>query len=210
MLAPSRLPLLLQRGFHLFTSCRLLPPWPALPPPFPTLQAAQKAPVSAPQAHIHPLFLNSRAITKQRVGDTDGAAPFPSFFEGTAAFPSAFPDIPELQDADSGQRRALLDTGQRCHLANSSTSCVHISRPQHSAVGNTDNPGAAEAAIPSALDDSADNPSAAASTACLSTDERDDERSARGDSDAGRWFGSEAQARVPSSQLGGEPSACGA
>jgi hypothetical protein len=34
------------------------------------------------------------------------------------------------------------------------------------------------------------------------------ERSAHGN--AGRWFSIEAEARVPSSQLGGEPSACGA
>jgi hypothetical protein len=161
-------------------------------------------------------------------------------------FLSTFPDIPEPLDANSGQRRALLDTGQRLHLGNSGTKRVH---PQHSALDNTDSPGAAEAAFPSALDnsdadysdssrvtsgepargtdassihddspgssersasDSADNPSAVASTAHHFTDERDDERSARGDGDAGRWFGSEAEARVPSSQLGGEPSVCGA
>ena len=233
MLAPPCLPLPLKRGFRFLSPRRLLPPWPAFPPPVPTPQAAQKAPVSTPQAHIHPRFLNRQDTTEQRVGsssDSDDAAYCLGFLAEPAVFLSAFPDGPQLQGAGAEQHHALLDTGQRPFSDNSRTKRVHIDKPQHSAVGNTDSPGAAEAAIPSALDnsdadysdsihddlagssersasDSADNPSAAAST----THHRfDDERSVRGDGDAGRWFGSEAEARVPSSQLGGEPSACGA
>jgi hypothetical protein len=188
--------------------------------------------------------LNSGTISKRRIGDSsdiDGAAPFPSILEDTVVFLSTFPDFPEPLDANSGQRRALLDTGQRLHLGNSGTKRVH---PQHSALGAADNPEAAEPADHSALDDSdasdssrvtsgepergtdpnsilddstgssersasgsADNPSATESTA---HHRFTDERSARGDGDAGRWSSSEAEARVPSSQLGGEPSVCGA
>jgi hypothetical protein len=193
--------------------------------------------------------LNSWASSGQRgdgISDTNSAASFPSDLAGAAAFPSAFPDIPEPLDADLGRRRALLDTGQHLRLGNSSATRAHIDKPQHSAAGAADNPEAAEAALLSALEnsdadysdssrsnsgkpergtdpssiyddptgssersasDSADNPSAAASTA---HHRFYDERSARGDGDAGRWFGSEAEARVPSSQLGGEPSVCGA
>lgn len=57
---------------------------------------------------------------------------------------------------------------------------------------------------------SADNPSAAESTKRLTPDEHQDERIARGDGDGGAGVSSEAAASVPSSQLGGEPSACGA
>ena len=74
---------------------------------------------------------------EQRVcgsGDTDEAAACPSSLEDAAALLSAFPDIPKPLDADSGQRRVLLDTGQRLHSANSSTT-RDISDPQHSAVG---------------------------------------------------------------------------
>jgi hypothetical protein len=111
-----------------------------------------------PQAHSHPRFLNRQDTTEQRVGsssDSDDAAYCLGFLAEPAVFLlSAFPDGPQLQDTSAEQHHALLDTGQCCHLANSSTSCVHISRPQHSVVGNTDNPGAAEAANPSALDNS--------------------------------------------------------
>jgi hypothetical protein len=122
-------------------------------------------------------------------------------------------------DANSGQRRALLDTGQRLHLGNSGTKRVH---PQHSALGAADNPEAAEPANLSTLDDSgADYSDSGRNTSSepeRSTDTsstQDDstgssERGAHGDGDAGRQFSSEAEARVPGSQLGGEPSACGA
>jgi hypothetical protein len=193
--------------------------------------------------------LNSGAITKHRIhscGDSYDAAPLPSPLAGAAAPLSTFPDVPEAQNADSGQRRALLDTGQRPFSNNSCTKMVHIDKPQHSAAGASDNPGTAEAALLSALgnsdagysdssgntsgepergtdpnsilddstgssersaSDSADNPSATESTA---HHRFYDERSARGDGDAGKRSSSEAEARVPSSQLGGEPSVCGA
>jgi hypothetical protein len=113
------------------------PSWPASPPPFSTSQATHKAPGSAPQAHIHPLFLNSWASSGQRVGDSgdsDDAAPFSSVLEGTAAFFSAFPDTSDPLDADSGRRCALLDTGQHLCLGNNSTKQVHLGEPQNSAV----------------------------------------------------------------------------
>jgi hypothetical protein len=60
---------------------QLPPSWPASPPPLSTSQAAHRAPVSAPKAHIQPLFLNSQAISRRRVcgsGDTDKAALSPA------------------------------------------------------------------------------------------------------------------------------------
>jgi hypothetical protein len=69
-------------------------------------------------------------------------------------FLDAFPDIPEPLDADSGQRCKFLDTGQRLHLANSSTTSVHISDLQHSAAGTAANQETANMANDSPLDDS--------------------------------------------------------
>jgi hypothetical protein len=70
-----------------------------------------------------------------------------------------------------------------------------------------------EVANLSALDDdastsdSADNPSATV-TAHLTTDKHYDERIARGKGDVGRCNDSEAEERLPSYQLGGEPPVC--
>ena len=170
--------------------------------------------------------------------DTNSAASFPSLLADTAARLSAFPAIPEPLDADAEQRRALLDTGQPPFSDNSCTKRVHPQHSALGAADNPEtgdleralddsgayysgssrsNSGkpergtdASTSSSERSASDSADNPSAVASTAHHFTDERTDERSARGDGDAGRWFGSEAAAMVPSSQLGGEPSACGA
>ena len=86
------------------------------------------------QRLMHPTGPGSE---EQRVcgsGDADEAATCPSSLEDAAALLSTFPDIPEPLDADSGQRRVLFDTGQRVHLANSST-MRDISDSQHSAMG---------------------------------------------------------------------------
>ena len=69
-------------------------------------------------------------------------------------FLSVFPDIPEPLDADSGQRCVFLDTGRRLYLANSGTTRVHISDPQHSAAGTAANQETANMANDSPLDDS--------------------------------------------------------
>jgi hypothetical protein len=89
-----------------------------------------------------------------------------------------------------------------------STPSVHSSGPEHGTDASSiydDSPGSTERSA----SDSADNPSAAA-TARLTTDERYDERSARGEGDGGVGIRSEAEARLPSYQLGGEPSVCSA
>lgn len=143
-------------------------PWPSSPPSFLTPQTVHKTPESMLQAHIHSRFSDSQRadlylidaayradapITRPRVhgkGDADNAAPFPCILEGTAAFLTAFPAFSEPQDANTKQRRALLDTGQRPCLANSSTTRVRISNPQHSTLGAPDSPETAEAALLSA------------------------------------------------------------
>ena len=119
-----RLPLLLQQGFHRLTPCHLLPPWLASSPPYPTAQTAGGSQDSAPQAHTYTLFLNSQATNRRRVcgsGDTDDTISFPSILEDTVVLLSASPNLSRLLDADSGQHCTLLDTGQRLHLHNSST-----------------------------------------------------------------------------------------
>jgi hypothetical protein len=78
----------------------------------------------------------------------------PAPYKTQQRFLSVFPDIPEPLDADSGQRCVFLDTGQRLYLANSGTTRVHISDPQHSAAGTAANQETANMANDSPLKDS--------------------------------------------------------
>jgi hypothetical protein len=110
-------------------------------------------------------------------------------------------DNPEAAEA------ALLSALENSDADYSDSSRSNSGKPERGTEANSiydDSPGSSERSA----SDSADNPSAVASTAHHFTDERDDERSARGEGDGGVGFSSEAAARVPSSQLGGEPSVC--
>lgn len=100
-----------------------------------------EAPVSAPLVHIHPRFQSSQDSGKQLVGgsgSTKDVGCCLGFLAEPAARLSVFPDLPQPLDANSEQRRVLLDTDQHPFLLNNSTTRVHTGEHQHSALGAAD------------------------------------------------------------------------
>ena len=151
--------------------------------------------------------MDSQAINKQRgrgCSDTDDGHPFLS----------AFPDLGEPQHSALGaaDNSESAESANHSDADNGDSSRVTSSEYKRSGTDADSKHDDFFGDLERSASNSADNPSAAESTKRLTFDEHYDERIARGDGDGdgGAGVSSEAVASVPSSQLGGEPSACGA